>query len=263
MQPNYKGLLFQKSVYLFFGKAMPVIILFLITIIYSRKLSYDDYGNFQSVWMYANIVNVIISFGLSAVILSTNLSFLFSFIKNNQKRIVPFYIALSISVLISFFFFSKNFNITTKFLLIAFIIIQNIVTVAETLLIKRGGEKPAFIINFFYSLLFFGWHLYILLTNYSLLYLIAGTSIISIIKLIAILLMSVKNEIYEPITDNKNFLKHWTYMGINDILGIIAKWIDKVFLLYLLTSADFAVFFNGSFEIPLFGLLISAAGSFC
>ena len=50
-------------------------------------------------------------------------------------------------------------------------------------------------------------------------------------------------------------------LGINEILGVISKWIDKVFLLYLLTASDFAVFFNGSFEIPLFGLLISVAGS--
>jgi O-antigen/teichoic acid export membrane protein len=49
---------------------------------------------------------------------------------------------------------------------------------------------------------------------------------------------------------------------MNDTLGVISKWMDKVFLIYLLTATDFAIFFNGSFEIPLFGLLVSVTGSF-
>ena len=260
-QPNYKGIPIQKSVYLFFGKALPVIILFLITIIYSRKLSYDEYGTFQSVWMYANIVNVIISFGLSAVILSTNLDFLLSFIKKNQRIIISFYAALSIIVLIGFSYFSKNFNVVEKDLIIAFIVIQNIITVTETLLIKQGGEKKAFAINFFYSLLFFAWHLYVLFTSYILTYLIAGICIISVLKLIATIFFTSNNKIVSTATSDRKFLSHWAYLGSNEILGIIAKWIDKIFLLYLLTTADFAIFFNGSFEIPLFGLLISVTGS--
>ena len=164
----YKPLIARKYLWLFSGRVMPLLSLFLITIIYSRQLSYDDYGTFQSVWMYANIINVIISFGFSSVILSTKLAFLFLFLKNNLKLLTGFYMALWISGLIVFFFFSKNFNTSQKFLLIAFIIIQNIITVSETLLIKRRGEKLSFIINFFYSLLFFGWHLYILLSHYSL-----------------------------------------------------------------------------------------------
>ena len=260
-QPNHKSVPFQKSAYLFFGKALPVIVLFLITIIYSRSLTYNDYGTFQSVWMYINIVNVVISFGLSSVILSTNLTFFFSFVKKNKKRIGLFYLAVIISALIIFFLFSKNFNSQTKLLLIAFIIIQNIVIVAETLLIKQGGERKAFIINLFYSILFFGWHLYILFAGYSLVYLVTGISVISIVKLVVIQFIPVINENYELVTDDKKFAKHWSYVGVNDILGIISKWIDKIFLLYLLTPADFALFFNGSFEIPLFGLLVSVIGS--
>lgn len=231
-------------------------------IIFSRKLSYDDYGKFQSVWMYTNIINVIINFGLSAVILSTNLDFLFSFIKRNRKRLSIFYSILWICGLTAFFFFSKNFDTSLKFLLIVFIIIQNISTVIETLLIKRQGEKLSFAINFIYSILFFAWHLYILFTSYSLFNLISGICILSVLKLIAMILIPSKNESYKETGDEKHFLNHWIYLGLNDAVGVISKWMDKAFLLYLLTTTDFAIFFNGSFEIPLFGLLISVTGSF-
>ncbi|MEO6905872.1 MAG: hypothetical protein ABI148_05890, partial [Ginsengibacter sp.] len=244
------------------GRVIPVLILFLVMVIFSRKLSYDDYGEFQSVWMYTNIVNVILNFGLSAVILSTNINFLFSFIRKNQKRLSIFYSVLWICGLSAFFLFAKNFNTSLKFLLIAFIFIQNVSTVFETLLIKRQGEKISFVINFIYSILFFSWHLYILSTNYSLYSLIFGICLLSVLKLIAMVCVPSKKESYQETPHEKHFLNHWFYLGMNEIVGVISKWMDKALLLYLLTTTDFAIFFNGSFEIPLFGLLISVAGSF-
>ncbi|KAA9036639.1 oligosaccharide flippase family protein [Ginsengibacter hankyongi] len=257
-----KTKLLEKSFWLLAGRALPVIILVVITILFSRSLNYNDYGTFQSVWMYTNIINIIISFGFSSIILSTNLSFLFQFIKNHRKIIFGFYAIISIGGLFTFFILAKNFNTGVRLWLIVFIIIQNIITVAETLLIKRGNVKLSFTINLFYALLFLGCHLYILFSNYSLLSLIISLCVLSVLKIIAIVSIPVKNETYEHVADEKHFLKHWAYLGFTEILGVIAKWIDKAFLLYLLTAVDFAVFFNGSFEIPLFGLLISVAGSF-
>jgi O-antigen/teichoic acid export membrane protein len=258
---TFKPLIARRYLWLFLGRVMPLVALFFITIIYSRQLSYNDYGTFQSVWMYANIINVVISFGFSSIILSTNLTFFFSFLKNNRKKIIWFYVVLWITGLTAFFLLAKNFTSVEKTLLIAFIVVQNIITVAETLLIKRGKEKISFLINFLYSALFFGWHIYILLSQYSLYNLMAGVVIISLLKLAATMLTPVKNENAGSVQPEKHFINHWAYLGLNEVLGTISKWIDKVFLLYLLTASDFAVFFNGSFEIPLFGLLISVAGS--
>src|SRR6185437_8019432 len=144
----------RKFFWLFFSRIMPLVALFLITIIYSRKLTYDDYGKFQSVWMYTNIINVIISFGIASVILSTELGFLMAFIKSNRRKLMLFYLALWISALVTFFFLAKNFDSSLKFLLIIFIIIQNIGSVADNLLIKKGKEKISGLINFFYAFLF-------------------------------------------------------------------------------------------------------------
>jgi hypothetical protein len=212
--------------------------------------------------MYTNIINVAISFGLPAVILSTNLNFFFSFIKSNRKKITIFYSLLSVLILTLFFLFAKNFSVSLKFLLIGFILVQTIVTISETLLIKSQGEKISFVINILYSLAFFGWHIYILTSAYSLYNLITGIIVISIVKWIAIVLIAGRREENEISYNENHFLTHWKYLGVNDLLGVISKWIDKFFLLYLLTSTDFAIFFNGSFEIPLFGILISAMGSF-
>jgi O-antigen/teichoic acid export membrane protein len=241
---------------------MPLVALFLITIIYSRKLTYDDYGKFQSVWMYTNIINVIISFGIASVILSTELGFLMFFIKSNRRKLMLFYLALWISGLVTFFFLAKNFDSSLKFLLIVFIIIQNIGSVADNLLIKKGKEKISGIINLFYAFLFFGWHMYILNSGYSLYHLVAGITIISAIRFIIISIISSRKKESNLTLANNQFLSHWGFLGLNDSLGVLAKWIDKLFLLYLLTAAEFAVFFNGSIEVPLFGLLVGVTGNF-
>lgn len=258
----YKADKSRRFFWLFLSRIMPLVALFFITIIYARKLSYDDYGKFQSVWMYANIVNVIISFGLAAVILSTDLSFLFAFIKSKRKILSLFYPALWISGLAAFFFLAKNFNTSLKILLIAFMAIQNITTAADNLLIKRGKEKTSGIINFFYAFLFFGWHIYVLFSDYSLYHLVEGITLLVALKFIIIVLMPFEKKSSDIKIDNNHFLHHWAYLGFNDALGVVAKWIDKLFLLYLLTAADFAIFFNGSIEIPVFGLLISVTGNF-
>jgi O-antigen/teichoic acid export membrane protein len=213
--------------------------------------------------MYANIVNVIISFGVSSLILSSGLNFLFSFIKKNKKKVAIFYSILWVTCLCAFFLFAKNFTDSLKFLLIGFMIIQNVSTITETFLIKRQGEKISFAINLVYSILFLAWHIYVLLTNYSLFYLITGITVLSFLKWIVMLLIPSKTALNATMdVSEKQFLNHWIYLGTNDVFGIISKWIDKFFLLYILTAADFAIFFNGSFEIPLFGLLISVLGSF-
>jgi O-antigen/teichoic acid export membrane protein len=252
----------RKFFWLFLSRIMPLIALFLITIIYSRKLSYDDYGKFQSVWIYTNVVNVIISFGIASVILSTELDFLTAFIKNNRRKLILFYSAVWLSGLIAFFFVAKNFNTSLKFLLIAFIITQNASTATDNLLIKRGKEKTSGVINFFYAFAFFGWHIYILYTRYSLYHLVEGITIISVARLIIILLIPFQKRDISVTSSNNQFLHHWGYLGLNDALGVLARWIDKLFLLYLLSAANFAIFFNGSIEIPLFALLVSVTGNF-
>ena len=96
-------------------------------------------------------------------------------------------------------------------------IIQNIITVVEALLIKRGRERLSLQLIFFIPCCFLRWHLYILLYNYSLVNLIAGITVISVVKLVAILLVPAKtgynNGDYEEVIDGKHFTLHWGYFG--------------------------------------------------
>lgn len=260
-QPNYKGLPVQKYIFLFLGKAIPVIILFVITILYSRKLSYEDYGKFQSIWMYTNLLNVIISFGITSLLLSSNLSSLITFLKINLTIITWAYTLLSGLTVVMFFLIEKHFSLSIKSLLILFVVVQSISSVWETLLLKLHKEIVILLINFLYSLLFLVWHYYILMHQFNLNYLIIGVIFISIAKLVVMVLIKQRHQIANEPPDDTLYYKHWIFLGLNDITGVLSRWIDKLLLIYLLTPGDFAIFFNGSFEIPLFGLLVSVIAS--
>ncbi len=242
----------------FTGKLLPILFLTIIMILYSRKLSYNDYGQFQTVWIYSNIISVIISFGLSSILLSTNASYFSFFLKTYRFKLALFYICGAFVTFCIFYFTTRLFSFNAKLLLIAFIVIQNVCNLTDSLLIKNNQLKMYIWLNFFYSLVFFGIHLYFFYQNFVLNKLILFIIFLSIVKAVCIFFVTQKNIAIVVTTTTTKFISNWIFIGLNEIAGIFARWMDKMFLLYLLSSSEFAVFFNGAIEIPLFGILISA-----
>src|ERR1700757_406416 len=56
-----------------------------VIFVYARHLSLKDYGIYQSVWLYTNIISVLSLFGLPALILSTHEKNIRTWIKENKK----------------------------------------------------------------------------------------------------------------------------------------------------------------------------------
>ncbi|GAC1591846.1 MAG: hypothetical protein NVS3B19_13100 [Ginsengibacter sp.] len=133
----------------------------------------------------------------------------------------------------------------------------------EAVLIKKGVERKLLRVNILYAVLFFSWQLYVVYTYYDLFKLIVGVLGILVVKFLMLSTKGYNNDDEsEALNKGGNvFIMQWIFTGLNDIVGVFSKWIDKLFLLYLLSASDFAIFFNGSFEIPLFGLLITVAGN--
>ena len=242
----------------FTGKLLPILGLTIIMILYSRKLSYTDYGQFQTVWIYSNIISVIISFGLSSILLSTNAGYFSFFVKTYRFKLALFYIVGAFITFCIFYFTTRLFSFNTKLLLIAFIIIQNVCNLTDSLLIKNNELRIYIWLNFFYSMLFFGIHLYFFYQHFVLNQLIFCIICLSILKAACIFFVTQKNITTVVTTAPTKFISNWVFIGLNEIAGIFARWMDKIFLLYLLPPSEFAIFFNGAIEIPLLGILINA-----
>ena len=53
----------------------------------------------------------------------------------------------------------------------------------------------------------------------------------------------------------------WFHTALNEVVQVLFRWVDKLALNFLLPAALFALYFNGTLDIPFLPLLLGAAGS--
>jgi O-antigen/teichoic acid export membrane protein len=54
---------------------------------------------------------------------------------------------------------------------------------------------------------------------------------------------------------------YWAHTAFNDVVQVLFRWVDKLALNFLLPAALFALYFNGTLDVPFLPLLLGAAGS--
>ncbi len=253
---------FAKRSFLLVGSSvMRLAVQLIIIFLFSRKLSLTEYGLYQSVWLYINVVSIIALFGLPSLILSSSLSSIKEWIKQNKKLFTILFLLLNFTPLLYILFAVTEYNFTTKLLVIILSIVQNISILTETIAIKKKKEKVVFTCNFIFSLGYLLCHLIILYTNYSLSLILAGIIVMFALKTLFLWFFGNPLTLVNSFRDDKSIGKQWFYLGIYDVLSVIFKWLDKWVILFYISVAQFAIYFNGSYEIPVFSLMLSAVGN--
>lgn len=251
-----------RSLLLLISKLLPVAVQLIIIFIFSRSLSYDDYGSYQSVWLYIGILSAIGLFGLPSLLLSSSLQNILQWVRENKRTAIPILVLLNLLPIVYLLTMVLHFSIKVKLLLLIVLIAQNIAIIIETIAIKNEREKTVVISNIVFATLFLIWHLYVLNDNYSLVKLLPGLFFLFVTKSLFLLQKrKLPLQTESGIVLGENIGKQWLYLGINDVLGMLFKWLDKWVILLLVTTAQFAVYFNGAYEIPVFVLLVSAMGN--
>jgi O-antigen/teichoic acid export membrane protein len=251
----------KRSIFLMSNSFLKLITQIAIIILFAKQLSVYDYGIFQSVWMYVNIISVITLFGLPSLLLSNNLSNVKNWIKANKKRCFFYILVISLSPIAYLFFIDNIIKNEVKVLLVILIILQNISTLIETEAIKKEKEILLFTSNLFFNLFYFTIHIYILYNNYKLENLLLSIIILVFTKTFLQKIILSKSVFTPSITNNNNIANQWFFIGITDVVGIIFKWIDKWAVLLFISLQEFSTYFNGSYEIPIYGLMVSAVGN--
>lgn len=252
---------FKRSFLLISSSVLRLITQLIIIFIFSRELSVTDYGIYQSIWLYVNTTSVIGLFGLPSLILSSSAGTIQLWIAKHKVKFVTLSLALN---LVPFFYIlsaTKDYDTTIKLLLIILCLVQNISIIAESITIKRRQEKLILLANLIFSIGFLISHLCILYWGYSLPLLLMCIIALYFIKAILLNINSIKLNTVTLNSTSKTLGKQWIYLGLNDVAGIVFKWLDKWLILSLISVTQFAVYFNGSYEIPVFGLMLSAVSN--
>ncbi len=245
--------------FLAIGSIIKFIVQFAIIVIYSNYLSLTQYGEYQFLWLFLNFFSILGLFGFTSMLLGTPVLHLAVWIKKNKKYIITGVVAIN-ALAVSFLFIYSNYLSTeARILLVVLLILQNISTIAETILIKNEQEKRVFISNMAYVILYAAIHLYAIFSNYELSLIIYGVCTAIAVKT-GILLYKFRLQ-NKTLARKVHIGREWLLLGINDMLGIMVKWIDKWLILFFLSAAEFAIYFNATYEIPIFLLLLSAVGN--
>jgi O-antigen/teichoic acid export membrane protein len=231
-----------------------------ILFLFSRNLSLADYGLYQSVWLYLNVLSMVALFGLPSLILSSSLLNIRQWIKQNSKLFICIALLVNFIPIFYVLFATTAYTFTTKLLIIVLSLIQNICILAETIAIKNKKEKLVLASNLIFAVGYFISHLIILYSNYSLQLILVTIIILFLIKTILLGLMSIKQESNKPAVAAA-LGKQWFYLGLYDVISVVFKWLDKWVILFFISITQFAIYFNGSYEIPIFGLMLSAVGN--
>ncbi|MFT3981225.1 MAG: oligosaccharide flippase family protein [Ferruginibacter sp.] len=251
----------QRSFLLIIASVSKVAVQLLVLYIYANRLSLDDYGHYQSVWLYANFCSVIGLFGTQAILLSNSGIQLQHWIRSHIRSFLYAAIILNTLPLLYILLAVNSLFLPEKALLCVFIICQNISILAETIAIKQEQEKRVLLVNLLYYILFLAVHLWMINRPvFSLMQLLIGFIALAILKTMCLVKRTDKvTDAVKP--ETAGIGKQWLYLGLHDVIDVVFKWIDKWLILTFISVQQFAIYYNGSYEIPVYPLLLTAVSN--
>ncbi len=253
---NKQGMI-SNTFYLIVSKLIPALLLTLINVIFSRKLSFSDYGAYQTVWSITNVCIIIVTFGIPRYIMSFGNIWQYDKMKLSKVVFFAFFLTL-IPISAYLFFYANELNLIIIVLLIFIVVSQALYLIQESNIISIIQNKLLLKINLIYAvLLFISQAVIIFFIDYSLAKCLFGILLVSVLRNIILYYDQKKIKISE-IVQKKIDLLELFWFGINDILQILTKWFDKIILIVIISSADYAIYFNGTYEIPLIGMGLTA-----
>jgi O-antigen/teichoic acid export membrane protein len=233
----------------------------IIIFLFSRKLTVTDYGLYQSAWLYINLISIAGLFGLPSLILSSSVNSIRSWIVAHKTKFLLLSALLNLLPVIYVLFGPNEYSVVIKLLLIALSLVQNFSILAETLAIKNRQEKLVLLANSIFAASYLVCHLGILYSGYSLTVLLVSITFLFMAKTAILILPGFRTITRAAAGAIKPVGKQWLYLGLNDVAGLLFKWLDKWLILSFISVAQFAIYFNGSYEIPVFGLMLSAVSN--
>lgn len=248
------------TINLLISKLIPAVLLTLINILFSRSLSHTDYGVYQAVWSFISVFVILTTFGIPRYIMTFGSIYKHDKSHINQLLLITFALTL-IPVAFYIFFYYDNFDLTAKLLCLALLLSQSFYLIQEANIISLLHNQLLVKSNVIYALLLFISHAVILyILGYKLHYCLTAILLISLLRNAFVWKLSSSFRVQNAAVKSAILLNKMQlfWFGLNDSLQILTKWFDKIILLVFLPAADYAVYFNGTFEIPLIGMALTA-----
>lgn len=250
------------------AKFFPALAFSIVWMYASQQINSSQYGLFQKIWSQLFVFVAIGTIGFPVFVLTYSASKAAAILQLLRAKSIGLY-GLFVLLLAILFGLLQQHNQANLFLLSAvFFIVFVAIVLADALLIVFKSFKAIIAINFVYALLFCVIHFWNIHHGFDLSQLLLQLLLLCLSRLLVCMLFIVPQykiqlaaQVVIESSDWSKIKKLWLQLGINDIINVLFRWIDKFILSLLLTKELFAVYFNGTIEIPFLPILFSAVSS--
>lgn len=252
------------SILIFLVRVFPSLANLLIVIFFSRMLDKDAYGIYQNFWVNVFLLSTLASLGVQSFVVTYAAPKVASLLKSLRSKSYLFITIWIVGLGLLFSYLQKDsvgLDIITASI---FLIIYSLGIILEALLTVFKRFKLLLWVSFLHTGLFIALHYMYLHGSFDIKMLFVGLLLIGAIKTVPFViscLKDVKLHRDDANHDVKKVRKLWLHVGFFEVSQRMLVWVDKFILGLFLSNELFAVYFNGTIQIPFLPLLLGAVGS--
>lgn len=264
---NTSVTLLGNSAYIFLIRFFPSLASLMALVLFSRYTEPAFYGRYQAFWVQWQVLNTVACLGLPALIFTYPLSHVTGLIRGlnagQKARFIGWFVLVAAAF--ALLQLANGYALFHPVLIAVFLWISTLISLVEAYLMLGRRFNQVALISCLYSVLFMVVHWLFIKEELSLellfMILIAGNML-----RLAYLLFAGRS-LYRGVSDGVQALKLnsikslWFHLGVYDLVQMLFRWVDKLVLGFLLTAPVFALYFNGTIDVPFLPLLLGAAGS--
>ena len=256
------------SLYIFAAKFFPALAFSVVWMLVSKKIDTTQYGIYQKFWTQLFVFYAIATIGFPVFILTYTPAKAVSIIRRLKRIFYSYYLIFSGILAGTFAIFQEQNQAESGLLSFVLCLVFIAVVLADSVMIVFKSFKTLISINLIYSILFCAIHYYIILHGYDFQKILTGILILCLLRLSTCIFFirrayNVNFKAMEEISEKEwqRIKSLWIQLGINDIITVLFRWADKFILSFIIAKELFAVYFNGTTEIPFLPILFSAVSS--
>lgn len=255
--------LLSNSLFIFLIRFFPSLANVLVVVLFSRMLDRPSYGAYQGFWTHLIVISAIACMGVQSFMLTYKPDVIRLLLRRISSGFyLGFGMWMVVCSVILALLHHDTFGIgwLIPFL---YLTVYACSTICESLLIAFRRYANLVWVNFVHTGVFCSLHWLLIegtiswIELFIYLLLLAGCRLL--IYIISLFRETKKKpglaELNRPISD---FLSLWMHLGVYDVTQVLFRWIDKAIIAFIVGEELFALYYNGSIDIPFLPLLLGA-----
>lgn len=269
------------SIFLFLTRFFPTLATLLVMIYFSHYLSFDLYGAYNNFWVRLYLISTIAALGIQNFLVTYSPSVVASLIKTLTLKHRLYYFGW-ICLMGMIFALLQNHAMIQElplretvssmrddsmlvWLPFCFFVVYVLGIVIESVLMVFKNRVVLVWVNVAYSIIFCWLHyLFVLQETTAMDTLFLYLLLLACCKLLVYSIAyyrDMKGQAISQVANVNRIRNLWAHMAFYDVSQMVFRWVDKFVLGLVLSAGLFAVYFNGSVDIPFLPLLLGAVGS--